>query len=123
MYVCVADPKFPVGVDNDTPSARPAGATNSSSKNAQQTENRIRVEASNRSMRHSSDWIIEREHQGTRAHASLLYTIRCTSLLETQNLRVISLYGSREFPYYPSDERGGVISFLAGEKMNPHSTT
>jgi hypothetical protein len=43
VKVCVVDPQSPVGLENDTPSARPAGATNSNSKNAQEAENRIRA--------------------------------------------------------------------------------
>jgi hypothetical protein len=39
MKVCVVDPQSPVGRENDTLTARPAGAINS--KNAQEAKNRI----------------------------------------------------------------------------------
>jgi hypothetical protein len=74
VNIYVVDPHSPVGLENDTLSARPGAAT-SNSKNAQETENEIRAEAPNLSMRQSRNWIDEREHKNTRP-AGMPYSLR-----------------------------------------------
>ena len=83
MKLCVVDRQLPVGPENDTPSARPAAAINSHSKNAQEAKHRIVRKL--QTCPCDTPLIGLREHKNTGPHASVPYNLPCTPYLKLRN--------------------------------------